>query len=86
MGEVEERIEKLERQNARLRELYESSMAIVRRLQDEREGLIDMAKRVIALGIRESSKKGIESLFSEESMKESAKKAAWHRAMHGEDD
>lgn len=40
-------VEKLERQNTRLRELYESSIAIVRRLQEEREGLIDRVERAL---------------------------------------
>ena len=45
--------EKLERQNTRLKELYESAMAIVRRLQGEREGLIDRVERALR-GIAES--------------------------------
>jgi len=39
--------DKLERQNGRLKELYESAMAIVRRLQAEREGLIDRVERAL---------------------------------------
>lgn len=42
-----ERIAKLERQVARTKELYDSSIAIVRRLQEEREGLIDRVERAL---------------------------------------
>jgi len=42
-----ERIAKLEYKVARAKELYESSMAIVRRLQEEREGLIDRVERAL---------------------------------------
>lgn len=130
-----ERIAKLERQVARTKELYESSLAVVRRLQEECEGLIDRVEKAL-LGIEGSrlgrrwvtlrrtsnsgktlfvctvcgrvsptpdkecrtfedpeeswgcsmEEPGAMSIFSEEAMQEAQKKAAWHRAMHGEDD
>jgi hypothetical protein len=45
--------DKLERQVVRVRELYESSMAIVRRYQGEREGLLDRVEQAL-LGIEGS--------------------------------
>lgn len=45
--------EKLERQVARTKELYESSIALVRRYQDEREGLLDRVEKAL-LGIEGS--------------------------------
>jgi len=48
--EQRERIEKLERRCARLRELYESSLAVVRRYQSERESLLDRVRGAL-LGI-----------------------------------
>jgi ABC-type transporter Mla subunit MlaD len=78
-------IAKLERQVARTKELYDSAIAVVRRLQAEREGLIDRVEGALR-GIEESREKGSKSLFSKEAMRETEKLAAWHRAMHGEDD
>jgi len=42
-----ERIVRLEYQVTRAKELYESSLAIVQRLQGEREGLIDRVERAL---------------------------------------
>lgn len=50
------KVEKLERQNARLRELYESSLAIVRRYQDEREGFLDRVQGAL-LGIKDAEER-----------------------------
>lgn len=48
------KINKLERQVGRLRELNESQLALIRKYQDEREGLLDRAKAAI-IGAEEVS-------------------------------
>ena len=49
--EQREKIEKLERRCSRLRELYESSLAVVHRYQDEREGFLARVQGAL-LGIK----------------------------------
>jgi len=49
--EQRQKIEKLERRCSRLRELYESSLAVVRRYQDEREGFLARVQGAL-LGIK----------------------------------
>jgi predicted RNase H-like nuclease (RuvC/YqgF family) len=49
--EQRQKIEKLERRCSRLRELYESSLAVVRRYQDEREGFLSRVEGAL-LGIK----------------------------------
>lgn len=50
--EQQREIEKLTRRNVRLRELYESTLAVVRRYQNERDGLLDRVKGAL-LGIKQ---------------------------------
>lgn len=51
--EQAEAIEKLNRQNARLKQLYESSLAIVRRYQSERESLLARVQGAL-LGVEQA--------------------------------
>lgn len=58
------KFDKLERQNARLKELYASVLSVVRRYQDERDVLLDRVKGAL-LGIRDATDVGLEEGDSE---------------------